>query len=144
MPDRIIRTVAGIHGGALVIVGLGYIATGLAWMLSPLVALNEGVTWVPHGSVTQDSVGFVWLITGFLVLASGLFSKGHRVWENVGYVAAVFTPTLVCSWFLGAALIGRSGVWVIALVMVLWPTVFLIWVGTRASGHDVIETREGP
>ncbi len=140
-PDRLIRTVAGVHGGALVIVGLGYIATGLAWVLSPLVALQKGVSWVPHGAVTQDSVGGVWIVVGFLVLASGLFSKGHKKWETAGYIAAIVWPVLICLWFLGAALIGRGGVWVIALVMVAWPTVFITWIGLRAPDATVTTTR---
>lgn len=136
MPDRLLRTIAGVHGGALVIVGLGYISTGLAWILSPLVALNDGVTWVPHEAVTQDSVGIGWTLVGFAVLGAGLFSKDHSRLETSGYVVAVFWPVLICLWFLGAALLGEAGVWIIALVMVAWPTAFLVWVGLRAHATE--------
>lgn len=137
MPHRIIRTVAGVHGGALVIVGLWYIAQGLAWVLSPSVGLSAGVAWVPHGWVTQDSVGWLWAGSGALALAAGLASKGRRWLETLGYVVALFVPVLVVVWFLVAAYLDRPVTGPIGIIMIAGPTGFVAWVGLRAQDEPV-------
>lgn len=137
-PQRYIPTVNGVHGGALVIVGLWYIAQGLAWSLSASRGLEAGVAWIPHGWVTQDSVGWGWTTVGAAVLLCGMFSKAHQWRENVGYVLAVFYPSLILLWFLIALYLGRPVTGAIGIVMMAGPLAFVAWVGLRVKDPQAL------
>lgn len=139
MPDRFIKTIAGIHGGALVIVGLGYIATGLTWIFAPSYTRATGLDWIQAGWVSQDSIGALWLISGVIALIAGMFSKGHKRLEAIGYAAALFTALMVIGWFVWAAVLGDLYMLALIIVQLVWPTTLVWWIWTRADTTTTTE-----
>ena len=85
MPDRILRTSAGVLGGFIIILGLTYVWLGITWLISPTPTRLAGIEWAP---INAHTVGIWWVAGGLVALIGGAWSV-RPVAAGVGAFAAV-------------------------------------------------------
>lgn len=137
MADRI-PTVAGVHGGALVIAGFIYTAIGITWLVASTETREEGIAWLPWQAINSTAVGWMWLAAGLLAFFAGLFSKGHRRWENVAYFGAIFVPSLLAAWFLIAWYAGAAPTGILTSIAYGGYGLLLGWIGARVRDEPEV------
>ena len=130
MADRI-PTVAGVHGGMLVIVGAVYTAIGITWHVADSPTREAGIQWVPWHAINTTAVAWLWVCAGLFAFACGLFSKGHRRWENAAYFVGIFVPLMLATWFFIAWCAGTAPTGVVTSIAYLGYGLILGWVGAR-------------
>ena len=96
MPDRILRTSAGVLGGFIIILGLTYTWLGITWLISPTPTRLAGIEWAP---INAHTVGIWWVAGGLVALIGGAWSA-RPVAAGIGAFAAILTPAVVAGIFL--------------------------------------------
>ena len=96
MPDRILRTSAGVLGGFTIILGLTYAWIGITWLISPTPTRLAGIEWAP---INAHTVGIWWVAGGLVALIGGAWSV-RPVAAGIGAFAAILTPAVVAGIFL--------------------------------------------
>lgn len=137
MADRI-PTVAGVHGGMLVIVGALYTAIGITWHVADSPHREAGIGWVPWHAINETAVAWLWVLSGLFTCICGLFSKGHRRWENAAYFVGIFTPLLLAGWFLIAWIGGSAPTGVLTSIAYAGYALLLGWVGARVRDNTEV------
>lgn len=115
----------------LVIAGCVYTAIGLSWLIASSPGREAGISWLPWQAVNSTAVGWMWVASGVLAFVAGLFSKGHRRWENVAYFGAVFVPILLAIWFAIAWWAGSAPNGLLTTISYTGYAALVGWVGAR-------------
>ena len=132
MPYRLIKTIDGRRGGFLFMAGLSYILIGIAHIVTtPSVSSDLAFSWIPYFSITANTLGWMWVVAGIVMLIGSAFSAVHSRLESVGYVTSLVPPFVWAFIFCGSYLFGnpyglRSGVaYVLASILMYyiagWP-----------------------
>lgn len=96
MPDRILRSSAGVLGGLTIILGLTYLWLGITWVLAPTETRLAGIEWA---GLAAHLVGTWWIIGGAAAIIGGAWSR-HALAAAVGASAAMVTPAVVAALFM--------------------------------------------
>ena len=145
MPDRILRSSAGVLGGFIIILGLTYAWLGITWLISPTPTRLAGIEWAPIGSHT---VGIWWIAGGLVALIGGAWSV-RPVAAGIGASAAILTPAVVAGLFLVSVWHGNdhgiitAGSYAPYALLAAWAT----WRSGRASedtAHAIATARHDP
>lgn len=142
MPERIIRTVDGFHGGVLVITGLWYSALGFTWLALPLETRQEGLSWIPIGWMNTASLGVAWVLVGVLAFIVGLVSRSHRKWEYTAYWAVIALPLVTSTWFAIAQFVGAAPRGLVTSVVYLGVAALLAKVAVDGKSAKVTVMEE--
>lgn len=95
MPDRVLRSSAGVLGGLFIILGATYVWLGLTWIITPTPTRLAGIEWA---GLAGHIVGAWWILGGLVSTIGGALSRNAR-YAGIGSAAAILTPLLVAALF---------------------------------------------
>ena len=135
-PHKYIKTVAGVHGGLLIIAGAVFTAIGLTWLGWDSASRVQGVGWIPWRAINPTLVGGMWIFAGVTGIVAGWFSKGHRLLENAAYYVVCFVPVLLAIWFLFGWAQGYAPTGFITAISYTGYAALIGWVASRVKEAD--------
>lgn len=127
VPDRIIRSSAGVLGGLLIILGVTYAWLGLTWILTPTQTRLAGIEWA---GIAAHYVGLWWLTGAAAILIGGALSR-RPVCAGIGTALAVLTPLAVAALFAWSVAEGNARGWITAGSYAPYA-VLAAWVAVRS------------
>lgn len=135
MPNRIRKSVDGLHGGTLIIAGIIYTLLGITWWVAPSAARLAGIDWIPFTFINDTTVGAMWVGSGVVSVITGFLTRGRTRLTNIAFYLAVFVPTLLAIYFLLAFFMGESPRTLITMISYFGYAALVGWVGSRPEGE---------
>ena len=92
MPYRLIKTTDHRRGRFLFLASLSYIAIGIANVVTRASLSSDlAFAWIP-AHLNPKNLGWIWIVTGVIMLITGLIPPGHSKLEAAGYVVSLMPP----------------------------------------------------